>query len=75
MTVTAAPLSVKDISGLPNTYKAKSPAEAYSYASQTLNSENGPVASKKLFVDGETGEIVYEYYRARNKAEKVYIIF
>lgn len=50
-------------------------AEGYTAAAAELPETDGPIASKKLFVDKATAKLVYEFYRARNKQRKIYIIF
>lgn len=71
----AEPLTLDQIKALPNTYSAKSQSQAYSIASEMLPNIAGPIASKKMLVDKESGSIVYSYYRARNKDQNIYVIF
>lgn len=72
---TTAQLTLQEIEALPNTHKAHTQAEAYTITAKELPEGDGPIASKKLFVDKATAKLVYEFYRARNKERKVYIIF
>ena len=69
------PLTLQEIETLPNTHKARTQAEGYVIAAKELPDADGPITSKKLFVDKATARLVYEYYRARNKERKIYVIF
>lgn len=72
---TAVQLTLQEIEALPSTKKVRTMAEGYTAASSHLPDTDGPVVNKKLFVDKETAKLVYEFYRARNKENKIYIIF
>lgn len=71
--IATAPQTVDQIRKLPNTIYAKSHAQAYAAAGERLPYTDGPIVSKKLFA--EENKVVYEYYRVRNKEEKIYVIF
>lgn len=76
MNQTATPeLTLQQIEALPSTKKVRTMAEGYTAASAELPEEDGPVVNKKLFVDKATTKLVYEFYRVRNKSNKIYIIF
>lgn len=71
--IAATPATIEQVKQ--NTYiYAKSHAQAYAQIhSEGMLSSSGPLASRKLFKEGE--KLVYEFYRARNKEQKVYVIF
>jgi hypothetical protein len=71
----AKQLTLQEIEALSNTFKAKTAAEGYTIAARELPDTDGPIASKMLFVDKATTKLVYEFYRARNKENKIYIIY
>lgn len=76
MNQTAIPeLTLQQIEAMPSTKKVRTMAEGYTTASAELPEEDGPVVNKKLFVDKTTAKLVYEFYRVRNKENKIYIIF
>lgn len=68
--------SVDQVSALPNHITATTYAGAVVEVAKLLPDTPGPITSKKLFVDIENGsKIVYEFYRVRNKDQKIYVIF
>lgn len=69
-----APKTLDEVKQLNNHITATTHAEAYVEAGKRLSSA-GPITSRKLFLDEETKKLVYEYYRTRNKEEKLYVIF
>lgn len=66
------PATIEQVKQLPHDY-ARSHAGAVVLASAVLPAEHGPIASRKLFV--ENSNVVYEFYRLKNKENKFYIIF
>jgi len=66
------PVTIDQVKQLQHDY-ARSHAGAVAIVSARLPAEHGPITSKKLFVEGN--QLVYEFYRARNKDNKFYIIF
>lgn len=72
---TPAQLTLQEIEALPSTKKVRTMAEGYTAAAEFLPDTDGPVTNKKLFVDKTTAKLVYEFYRVRNKENKIYIIF
>jgi len=74
MNTTAIPTTLTEVQALPNHIHARTQAEAYVEVGNRLTTP-GPIVSKKVLFDKETNKLVYEFYRARNKEEKVYVIF
>lgn len=68
-------LTLQQIEALPSTKKATMLSQGYSIAASELPEADGPLVSKRiLFTEGEK-KLVYEFYRARNEENKIYIIF
>jgi hypothetical protein len=72
VTSTTPPTTIDQVHQLPHEY-ARTHAGALVVVSAKLPAEHGPITSKKLFMEGN--KLVYEFYRARNKGDKFYIIF
>jgi len=71
--IAATPATIEQVRQLTHIY-AKSHAQAHAHIySEGMLPSSGPLASKKLFKEGE--KLVYEFYRVRNKEQKVYVIF
>lgn len=68
------PTTIEQVKATNNYIIAKSHAEATVEASKRLTTA-GPITSKKIFFDKTSNSVVYEYYRVRNKEQKVYVIF
>lgn len=75
ITTTAQPTTVEEVKATNKYIFAKTLAMAYSEVSKQLPEADGPITSKKLFVDIPAGaKLVYEFYRLRNKDQKIYVI-
>ena len=72
---TQAPQTLQQVKETNNYIKAASHAVAYAQVGERLPFTDGPIVSKKLFIDASTRELVYEFYRVKNKEAKVYVIF
>lgn len=68
-----SPKTLQEVKALPNHVVAFSMAGAHNHVANLLPCTPGPLASKKLFAEGN--HLVYEFYRVRNKTEKIYVIF
>lgn len=66
------PTTIDQVKQLPHDY-ARSHAGAVVLVAAKLPEQDGPITSKKLFMEGTS--LVYEFYRTRNKENKFYIIF
>lgn len=69
------PQTIQEVKATNNYIKAGSHAIAYARVGERLPYTDGPIVSKKLFIDISTRELVYEFYRIKNKEAKVYVIF
>lgn len=68
------PATLSDVFATNNYIIVKNLAEAYNEAGKRFDPNNGPIVSRKILFDKEKNKAVYEYYRVRNKAEKIYVI-
>lgn len=68
-------LTLQDIETLPSTKKVRSMSEAYTIAATELPDTGGPIVNKRMHLREETASLVYEFYRVRNKEQKIYVIF
>ena len=66
------PKTIDQVRALAHDY-ARTHAGATVIVGNKLPPEDGPITSRKLFM--EAGRLVYEFYRVRNKENKFYIIF
>lgn len=72
-TAIATPATIEEVKKLPHIY-AKSHAQAYAHIySEGMLPTSGALTGKKIFKEGD--KLVYEFYRVRNKEQKVYVIF
>jgi hypothetical protein len=69
----AAPATIEQVKLLRHFY-SKSHAQAHAHIyTEGLLPTAGPLTGKQIFK--EDGKLVYEFYRVRNKEQKVYVIF
>lgn len=68
------PQTIDEVKKMPHWSYQRNHAAALVKAAEILIGDDGPLVSKKIFFDTKANAGVYEYYRVRNKALKVYII-